>query len=81
MWNLPPTRQNTQLQVLDSPCDARLCNACNMDKKQPEGEPQGRFAEVKKKAAEQRALKNRQARENAERNAARIAKENEGREP
>jgi hypothetical protein len=52
-----------------------------MDKKKPEGEPQGRFAEVKKKAAEQRALKNRQARENAERIAARIAKENEGREP
>jgi hypothetical protein len=53
----------------------------SMDKKPPQDEPQGRFAEVKKKAAEQRALKNRQARENAERNAARIAKENEGREP
>ena len=52
-----------------------------MDKKQPQGEPQGKFAEVKRKAAEQRALKNRQARENAEKLAARIAKENEGREP
>jgi hypothetical protein len=53
----------------------------SMDKKPPQDEPQGRFAEVKRKAAEQRALKNRQARENAERSAARIAKENEGREP
>ena len=52
-----------------------------MEKKQPEGEPQGKFAEVKRKAAEQRAMKNRQARENAEKLAARIARENEGREP
>ena len=52
-----------------------------MEKNQPQGEPQGKFAEVKRRAAEQRAMKNRQARENAEKMAARIAKENEGREP
>jgi len=52
-----------------------------MEKKQPEGEPQGKFAEVKRKAAEQRAMKNRQSRENAEKLAAKIAKENQDRGP
>ena len=58
-----------------------LCNPCDMEKKQPEGEPQGKFAEVKRKAAEQRAMKNRQSRENAEKLAAKIAKENQDRGP
>jgi hypothetical protein len=40
-----------------SPLASRLCHAMRMEKKPPEPDPNSKFAEVKKKAAELRAKK------------------------